>query len=176
VTKENVMLVATYALMTLTIEQDHERNCIYQLQHLLRKPLEDSTEFDCVALTTQFEKLSVLAESRHRQRLEDCLIPALREATNEAGFPLRALERLGQAGIAMLPRIRKMLRPTRYIGRKQMERARRKVQAYCRNLLERLACEEEQLLPFARHVLPGEAWFRIGAEFLMQDARRAARL
>lgn len=165
------MLLATYALMTLAIEQKCERTSIQQLQGFLVQP--DSDEFDPAALAIHAEKLIVLAESRHQLRLEKCLFPALREASGDAAMALNALENLGKAGLRMLPRLRAVLRPSAGLGQRQIARACRTVQAYCQNLLARLACEEE-LLPMAQRILPSAAWFKVGTEFLLQDAQRDA--
>lgn len=167
------MLLATYALMTLTIEQKCERTSIHELQGFLLQSL-DSEEFDRAALAIHAEKLIVLAESRHQLRLEKCLFPALREASGDAAAALCALENLGQAGLRMLPRLRAVLRPTARLGQRKIARACRTVQAYCQNLLARLACEEELLLPMAQRILPSAAWFKVGTEFLLQDAQRKA--
>lgn len=167
------MLLAAYALLTLTIEQKCERTSIQQLQGFLIPP-SDSDEFDRAALAIHAEKLIVLAESRHQLRLEKCLFPALREASGDAAVALRALENLGRTGLKMLPRLRAVLRPTAGLGRRQIALACRTVQAYCQNLLARLACEEELLLPLAQRILPSAAWFKVGTEFLLQDAQRKA--
>lgn len=166
------MLLATYALLTLTIEQKCERASIRQLQDRLANPI-DSSDFDCAALAIFSEELITLAESRYQLRLENSLFPALRAASAEAALSLRTLERLRRAGIDMLPRIRTVLRPTAKLGQQQIVRAFALVQDYCQNLLERLACEEELLMPLAQRVLPSEVWFKVGTEFLLQDAQRA---
>lgn len=165
------MLLATYALLTLTIEQKCERASISHLQDLLAR-LADPGQLDHSALTIHAEKLIVLAESHHQLRLEQSLFPALREASGDAAHALRALETLGRAGLAMLPRLRAVLRPSARLGRQRIARACRTVQAYCQNLLERLACEEELLLPMALRLLASDAWFKVGTEFLLQDAQR----
>jgi hemerythrin-like domain-containing protein len=167
------MLLATYALATLEIEQKCERTTIRFLQDLLAQALA-SDKFDCAALTTQCERLIMLAEFRHWRRLESVLFPALRSASDEATRSLQTLENLGQAGIEMLPLLRKALRPTANSGRRQVARVGRRVNAYCENLLQRLACEEEQLFPLAQRILPMDAWFRVGTAFLMQDSQHAA--
>lgn len=163
------MLLATYALATLEIEQKCERTAIQYLQNFLAQALA-SNEFDCATLTIQSEQLILLAEFRHWRRLESALFPALRNASNEATRSLQTLENLGRAGIEMLPHLRKSLHPTAHFGKRKIARACRRVNAYCQNLLQRLACEEEQLLPMAQRILPTDAWFKVGAEFLRQDS------
>jgi hemerythrin-like domain-containing protein len=166
------MLLATYALLTLRIEQKRERASIQELQDCLaHAPHPDA--FDSAALATRSERLSEFAESRHQRRLENGLFPALRAASIEAGESLRTLEHLGRVGLRILPRMRSVLRPGACLGQQQIGRACALVQAYCQNLLERLACEEDVLLPLAERVLHSEVWFKVGTEFLMQDAERA---
>lgn len=167
------MLVATYALLTLMLEQKCERTSIRQVQECLVQPA-DASHFDRAALALRAEQLILFAESRHQLRLETSLLPALREASGDAVIALRTHDDLGRAGRKMLPRIRAVLRPTALPGRRQIALACRTVQAYCQNLIDRLACEEELLLPLAQRVLPSDAWFKMGAEFLLQDADREA--
>ena len=168
------MLLATYALLTLTIEQQCERLSIQALQHVLASPA-NLAHCNCAALSTRSEALILLAESRHQFRLENTLFPALRAASGDAARSLRTLEELGCAGRKMLPRLRAVVRPVAVSSQHRSTRACRLVQAYCHNLLERLACEEALLLPLAQQLLSSDVWFAVGAEFLRQDAERAAR-
>ena len=168
------MLLATYALATLEIEQKCERSAIHYLQNFLAQALA-SDEFDRAALTIQSERLIFLAEFRHWRRLESVLFPAaLRNASNDATQSLQTLENLGRAGVDMLPHLRKSLHPTSHFGKRQIARACRRVNAYCQNLLQRLACEEEQLLPLAQRILSADAWLKFGTEFLVQDSHPVA--
>jgi hemerythrin-like domain-containing protein len=167
------MLLTTYALSTLLIEQQRERTSIEFLQEYLGRPAE-ALQFDCAALARRSEELISLAESRHHTRLEHSLFPALRMASAEAATSVGTIENLRRAGLAMLPRMRLVLHPSTVRRQRQLARACRMVRAYCQNLLERLACEEDVLLPLAQRILPSEAWFKVGSEFLQQDAQRAA--
>lgn len=166
------MLLATYALATLETEQKGERTAIRYLQDFVAQAsasASTSNEFDYAALTIQSERLILLAETRHRRRLESGLFPALRGASDEAARSLQTLENLGQAGIDMLPLLRKALSPRSGFGQRHIARACRRVNAYCQNLLQRLACEEEQVLPLAHRVLSIDVWLNVGTEFLIQD-------
>ncbi|HEU4373474.1 MAG TPA: hypothetical protein VFS02_08290 [Telluria sp.] len=164
------MLLATYAIATLTIEQTCERTAIRRLQESMDQALA-SNECDLSALALQSERLILLAESLHWRRLENCLIPALREASNDALQFLQALENLGRAGVAMLPPLRTALRPAPAPSRQHIACACATVNSYCQNLLARLAFEEQQLLPLAQRLLATDAWFRVGTAFLLQDAQ-----
>lgn len=164
------MLLATYAIATLTIEQTCERTAIRRLQESMDQALV-SNEGDLSALAVQSERLILLAESLHWRRLENCLIPALREASNDALLFLQALEDLGHAGVGMLPLLRTALRPAAAPSRQHVACACGTVNSYCQNLLARLAFEEQQLLPLAQRLLATDAWFRVGTAFLLQDAQ-----
>ena len=128
-------------------------------------------ESDLSALAIQSERLILLAESLHWRRLENCLIPALREASNDALLFLQALEKLGRAAVDMLPLLRTALMPAPSPSRQHIAGACGTVNSYCQNLLQRLAFEEQQLLPLAQRLLATDAWFRVGTAFLLQDAR-----
>jgi hemerythrin-like domain-containing protein len=165
------MLLSTCALLILRIEQTQQRAAIQHLLDCVAQPSHHA-DVDCMELAHRSEQLIRFAESHHQLRLENALFPALRAVSGEAGEPLRTLERLGQSGLDILPRIRSALRSGADRDAHQNVNACALVQAYCRNLLERLACEEDVLLPIAQRVLPSEVWFKVGAEFLRQDAQR----
>lgn len=165
------MLLATYVLLTLRIEQKQERASIQNLQDCLAQPA-NAEQFDGAALAARSEQLIRFAESQHQRRLDHVLCPALRAKSSEASESLRRFEHLCRLGREILPRIRWVLRPGACLGQQQIAGAYVLVQAYCQNLLERLACEEDVLLPLAERVLSAEVWFDVGTEFLQQDAQR----
>lgn len=155
------MLLARYALAIIDSERVCARRYIQQLEDSLRMPAQ---------VSERAERLIAFAETRQRVRLDNCLLPALRTAARTADGGTDAergavdeIERLAQAGGEMLPALRDCLRFPRTDSMQAC------VQAYCRNLAQRLACEENQLLPLACHVLSAEAWFHVGAAFLRQD-------
>ena len=160
------MLVATYALVTLSVEQKCERNSIQAVMQALAKSW-DPAEFDPAELIVALEKLVTIAESTHWRRLEFCLIPAIREASGGSGYGMRAIETLGRDGKEMLPLIRRGLRcPAEFTSSQTCGW----LQEYCQNLLARLACEEDQIVPLAQRLLDTEAWLRVGLGFLHQDS------
>lgn len=165
------MLLSTCALLILRIEQTQERAAIQHLLDCLAQP-SNCDDVDCLEVAIRSEQLIRMAETHHQRRLENALFPALRAATSEAAESLKTLESLGQADLEFPPRIRSALRQGADLGAQQIAHACVLVQTYCQNLLERLACEEGVLLPLAERVLPSEVWFRIGIEFLLQDAQR----
>lgn len=157
------MLVATYALVTLTVEQRCERTHIQVVQQALATS-RDPALYDAARLARSLEKLVAIAEATHWRRLEHCLIPAIRAAAGESAGGMRVIETLERDGKRMLPRIRTSLRcPSEASG------ACGQLQQYCQNLLERLACEEQQIVPLAQRLLDSDAWLRVGLGFLYQD-------
>ena len=151
------MLLARYALAIIDSERICTRRYMQQLQASLHK-LDEVGE--------RAERLIAFAETRQRVRLDNCLLPALRQASALAARDqalVQELEQLALQGGAMLPALRQCLR---YPGAASLPAF---VSAYCGNLALRLACEEDKLLPLACHVLSAEAWFHVGAAFLRHD-------
>jgi hypothetical protein len=153
------MLLARYALAIIDSERICTRRYIQQVQ--------DSVP---AQVCERAHRLIAFAETRQKVRLDNCLLPALRSAAALADGGSDAERRsveeivqLAELGGAMLPGLRSCLR---YPGAVSLPAF---LNAYCGNLAERLACEEEKLLPLACHVLSAEAWFHVGAAFLRQD-------
>lgn len=169
------MLLATYALLTLSIEQKEERRLIARIRSYVAKYNKRPNEIDPGILASELNKLGALAEAHHKEKLEDCLIPAVREASTEAAPLLDHLASLRRTGRAMLRLMQRSLRRAARNGQHQVENVVGNVESYCLNLLERLAKEENELLPLARRVIHGQGWFAIGAAFLAQNARHEER-
>lgn len=153
------MLLARYALAIIDSERICTRRYIQQVQG-------SAPEQVC----ERAHRLIAFAETRQKVRLDLCLLPALRTAAALADGGSAAERRavddiveLAELGGAMLPGLRSCLR---YPGAASLPSF---LNAYCGNLVARLACEEEKLLPLACHLLSAEAWFHVGAAFLRQD-------
>lgn len=165
------MLTTTYALLTLSIEQKKERGFISRLLQYLKHYATKPQEIDPLHLQTQLEELVRFAELRHQHKVEDCLIPAVREATREADGLLAELDSLKRSGGNMLRATRRRLRLAFDQGGAQVKMLCFTLERYCWNVLERLAREERELLPLAQRVISSEQWFAIGSTFLSHDAR-----
>ena len=167
------MLTATYVLLTLSIEQKKERHFISRLlqhvQSIARKP----QEIDPVFIETQLNELTRFAEARHQRKVEACLMPAVRNASRDAGPLLADLESLSRLGNAMLRAVRKCLRRAMRRSATQGKFLCRTIDLYCHNLLKRLDKEEQELLPLAQRVISSDDWFEIGSMFLVQDRKEA---
>jgi hemerythrin-like domain-containing protein len=164
------MLIATYALLTLAVEQKKERSFISRIQQYLQTNAGKPQEIDPACIESQLDELTRFAESRHQRKVEGCLMPAVREATREAGPLLADLESLSRVGSDMLRSVRQCLHRAFRHGVAHITLLCRTMDLYCQNLLERLAKEEQELLPLAQRVISNEVWFAIGTMFLSHDA------
>jgi hypothetical protein len=170
------MLIATYTLSTFSVEQKKERSFIGRIQHTLRANAGKLQEIDPLRLESDLNSLSRFSETRHQRRVTSGLMPAVRRATREAD-PLLAdrlladLESLRKTGSDLLLYLRHNLRPAFAQG--AVKQWCSSMERYCQNLLQRLAKEEQELLPLARRVMSSADWFALGSSFLSHDARRA---
>ena len=164
------MLTATYALLTLSFEQKKERNFLARFRHYLPVHASKPQAIDPASLVAQLDELTRFAEARHQHKVEDCLMPAVRAASSEAGPLLADLETLNRVGNHMLGAVRRRLRRAFDQGRAHIKMLCFTLERYCQNLLERLEKEERELLPLAQRVISSDKWFTIGAMFLSHDA------
>lgn len=169
------MLIATYALLTLSAEQKKERNFISRILQYLQINAAKPQDIDPAHIESQLNELARFAEARHQHKVEACLMPAVGKATREAGRLLADLESLSRVGSAILRLVRKCLRRAFRPGSAQIRLLGRTMNLYCQNLLQRLAKEEQELLPLAQRVMSSEDWFAIGTMFLSHDARQEER-
>lgn len=164
------MLIATYALLTLSVEQKKERSFISDIQSYLQRNAGKPQEIDPACLKSQLLELTRFAESRHRRKVAGGLMPAVRKATREADRLLADLESLRRLGSKMLRSMHQAFRLEVGHGIAQIKQLCQMMEHYCQNLLERLTKEEEELLPLAQRVISSEGWFKIGALFLSHHA------
>jgi hemerythrin-like domain-containing protein len=169
------MLIVTYALSTFSIEQKKERGFIHSILHYMQANLEQA---DPVRLESQLNELTRFADSRHKRSVAFALMPAVRRATHEAapladplaGPLLADLAKLHQKGSELLRLARRNLQHAFRHGQLHIESACKALERYCQNLLQRLAKEEQELLPLARRVISSGDWFAIGSTLLSHDA------
>jgi hemerythrin-like domain-containing protein len=164
------MLTATYALMTLSVEQKKERSFVSRILHYLQANAAQPDRIDPVQLKSQLDELTRFAEARHKHKLEVCIIPAVREASADAAPLLADLDSLSRTGSKMLRTLRRRLRLAFAHGSVHIHGLCRTMQRYCENVLARLAKEEQELLPLAQRVVSSERWFTIGTTFLSDEA------
>ncbi|HAT29546.1 MAG TPA: hypothetical protein DCW29_01440 [Janthinobacterium sp.] len=167
------MLIATYALLTLYVEQNKERGIISRIRHYLQAHAGRPHRLDPARLQVQLDELAGFAEARHQHKVKECLMPAVRHATHEADHLLADLESLNRVGSNMLRSVRRRLHLAFAKGGAQIRMLVCTLERYCENVLERLAKEEQELLPLAQRVFSSEQWFDVGTMFLSHDARHA---
>jgi hemerythrin-like domain-containing protein len=165
------MLTATYSLIALSVEQKKARCNLSELQHCIQKSSNELPETDRAALEAAFEKLARFDEECHKRKVELYLIPAVRKATHEADSLLQELGSLSMLEQSVLRSVRDRLGEALDQSVDLMEELRGSLELYCKNLLRRLALEDE-LLKIAQRVISGEDWFALAANFLSRDAER----
>lgn len=163
------MLTATYALMNLSLEQKKERGFIASLQQYLRTNAGMPQHANRAFLMARLDELTRFAEARHQRKLDVCLAPALRSASNDAAPLLADMESLSKLGSKMRSALRKCLKRAFRSDVAQLKLLYRTLDLYCQNLLARLAKEEKELLPLAQRVVSSDGWFAIGSSLLSHD-------
>jgi hemerythrin-like domain-containing protein len=175
--EEDKMLITTYALTSLSVEQKRVYNLLSTVQQLFQNSSTDSRQTDPVILESVVSQLAKLDESCHRRKVkvDVYLIPAIQKATKEADSLLAELESLSAIGLGILGSVMEWMRQGLDQGVLEVKALYSSIELYCNNLLQRLTKEEDELLPLAQRVISSEGWFAIGAQFLSLDAERKAR-
>lgn len=165
------MLIVTYSLVTLSVEQEKTRhilsalqqkteNYAMQMQHRGRSGLE--------LILNQFTQFDVACRERN---VELYVIPAIRRATQEADSLLAELESFSNMGSNILKSVRHRLQQDIGQSVHKMKGLASAMGLYCHHLLARLAKEEQELFPVARRVIVSEEeWFAIAAQFISHEA------
>ena len=160
------MLTATYALISLSVEQKRAHNLLSTVQQLFQNSSADRQRIDPTILESVVSQFTKLDESCHRRKVEVYVIPAIQKATKEADSLLAELESLSAIGLRILRSVRERVRQAFDQGVIEVKELYSSIELYCTNLLQRLTKEEEELLPLAERVISSEEWFAIGAQFL----------
>jgi hypothetical protein len=165
------MLTATYALVALSVEQKKSRGILSSLQQQLQACLQSPETAVRPAIESILNQLVQFDEACHWRNLELFIIPALRRTASEAGALVAELESLSAAGEKTLGAVRCRLRQACEQGSDGMAELAGALERYCQNLMQRLAREEEELLPMAERLISGDEWFEIAAQFISHDAQ-----
>lgn len=166
------MLTATYSLVALTAEQKSTRSILAKLHMQIQDGLHDLKNINRSYLENALAKLEQFEQYCHTRKFELYVIPALRKRTNKADPILEELESLKSRSIELLSSLQHKLRNTFSQGMVEVSHVCAEMELYCRNLVKRLAKEEEELLPMLRNLLPIEEWFDIAAKFLSEDEKK----
>lgn len=165
------MLTTTYSMVVLSSEQQNTRRILGKLeQYLHNAPWLCADGVDRVWLERVLHKLVKVDKYCHERKVELYVIPALRGMSSNAGGLLDRLDALCADAMRILLQVCS-----------QMERAVSgsctdvialvtAIEFYCRQVMARLALEEDELFPAARDLLSTETWFQIAASCL-SDAR-----
>ena len=95
------MLTATYALISLSVEQKKAHNLLSTVQQLFQNSSADRQRIDPAILESVVSQFTKLDESCHRRKVEVYVIPAIQKATKEADPLLAELESLSAGGAAL---------------------------------------------------------------------------
>lgn len=167
------MLTATYALLNLSVEQEHSRSLISKIQQFCRQCSAGMKDITLSDLAPVARQLTQFDESCHRRKVEMHVIPAIRNATREADPLFAELESLNAQDDSILMSLKTLLS----LGSDQWL-ARFKelcclMDLHCQILLKKLE-KEDAIFALARRLLPSNEWFSIGTQFLALDAQHHA--
>ena len=164
------MLTSTYTLVALSVEQSRAR---VEVQALLERWRPSAWWGEPPALR-QYEQacdgLRRVVDACHWRKLDKFVLPALRRrgAGNSAGNST-ATEALLAELDALSRRAAEARAAAQSAAVKGDPGCLAAIERCCQLLLERLDLEERKLLPLARSVIPGEAWFAIANQMLAHD-------
>jgi hypothetical protein len=165
------MLIVTYSLVTLSVEQEKTRHVLSTLQHRTQYYTTYPQRLDAAGLESVLNQLTQFDFTCRQRNVELYLIPAIRRATQKADSLLAELESLsGEAANALISARHHLQRDMEPGVQKMMELAGM-MGAYCHHVLARLAREEQELFPVARRVITSEEeWFAIASQFISHEA------
>ncbi|WP_177307492.1 hemerythrin domain-containing protein [Pseudoduganella namucuonensis] len=119
------------------------------------------------------ESLNRLYQACHWRKIEMYLIPAIRQATQQADQLLDELGRLNDAALAVIRALQDQVATAQTRNDSCSEEVGRVIDSFCEAMLRRLDKEEKELFAVARSAIGGEAWFAIANQFLLHDAHVA---
>ncbi|MGO4376966.1 hemerythrin domain-containing protein [Pseudoduganella sp. RAF53_2] len=165
------MLTATYTLVALSVEQANVRLSLLSFQKYVQSTFLRQQSLTLSQLEYACETLERLYQACHWRKIELYLIPALREATEQANQLLDELSRLNQNALSVIRRLQGELDSAGMRSEQQVTEVCEAIEAFCAAMLQRLEKEEKELFALARSAISGEAWFAIANQFLAHDAQ-----
>jgi hemerythrin-like domain-containing protein len=169
------MLTATYSIVAISAEQQKARRVLARLQQSITNIWKNLQEIDLASVEAAIHKLTQFDRLFHARKLEQYVIPAIKNATHEADFLLEELEALSGFCLKILQALPQQLHLAIQQGMVKQKELRRAMELYCSNLQLRLIKEEQELLPLVPRVLSGEEIFELGARFLSDDGEKLER-
>lgn len=165
------MLIVTYSLVTLSVEQEKTRHALSTLQQRTQEYTTRPQRLDAAGLGSVLNQLTQFDVACRQRNVELYLIPAIRRATQEADSLLAELESFSGEGANALKSARHHLQQDMEPGVQKMIGLAGMMGAYCHHVLARLAREEQELFPVARRVITSEEeWFAIASQFISHEA------
>jgi DUF438 domain-containing protein len=166
------MLTTTYSLVAINLEQKNAYKLLSRFEQDIKYGNGNSSE--CVnsdylkKILNEFMQI----ESYFRSRtVEVYVIPAIRKATETIDSLLAEFESLNELENKAIRTVVEQIQWAIDKNNIQADLLLSSMEQYCQSLLKRLVKEEEQLLPVAKNVLTGDAWFDIAVECMSGDTK-----
>jgi hemerythrin-like domain-containing protein len=169
------MLTTTYALVTVTAEQEKTSTLLQRLQHCLDASWNGLQRLDHAMLESGYRKFVQFDQYFRSRKAELYLIPTVRRIGQDAHALIAELESLSSKCAQLLRTAGNILASSLATGRSPSDELYQTLRAYCRRSAERLDLEIQVLLPMARRLLSGEDWFSLAATFLAREGGRTKR-
>ncbi|OBV38673.1 hypothetical protein [Janthinobacterium psychrotolerans] len=168
------MLTATYTLVSLSVEQATIRVSLLSFQQYMHAQLRQQRRLSMAHIEYAGEWLARLYQFGYWRKIDQYLVPAIRQATPHADGLLDELGRLNRAALESVNLLQRRAMAT-IDGAGQIASHAKQLGAaidhFCAALMARLEMEERELFALARRVIASEAWFAIAYQFLAHDAR-----
>lgn len=160
------MLTATYSLVAIAAEQDKARSLLQRLQHFIEASWKGLQDIDLGFMEAAHQKLLRFDHFLRERKIEQFLIPLLRQAGQEAELLIAELDSLRARSARALQSAGRELSSRIELNGHEIARLSDAMHTYCAHVAARLRLEEQALLPLARRLLSVEDWFHLAAEFL----------
>lgn len=167
------MLTATYTLVALSVEQANIRISLQSFQKYVQATLLRQHGMSLNQLEFACESLNRLYQACHWRKIEMYLIPAIRQATQQADQLLEELGRLNESALSVIRSLQEQVAKSQQDHETCGEEIAERIDNFCDSMLNRLDKEEKELFNLARTTIGGEAWFAIANQFLLHDAHVA---
>lgn len=167
------MLTATYTLVALSVEQANIRVSLQSFQKYVQATLLRQHGMSLNQLEFAYESLNRLYQACHWRKIEMYLIPAIRQATQQADSLLEELGRLNDSALSVIRSLQEQVAKSQRDHEACGEEIAERIDDFCDSMLNRLDKEEKELFNVARTAIGGEAWFAIANQFLLHDAHVA---
>lgn len=167
------MLTATYTLVALSVEQANIRVSLQSFQKYVQATMLRQHGMSLNQLEFAYESLNRLYQACHWRKIEMYLIPAIRQATQQADTLLEELGRLNETALSVIRSLQEQVAKSQQDHEACGEDIAERIDDFCDSMLNRLDKEEKELFTVARTAIGGEAWFAIANQFLLHDAHVA---